>query len=700
MSLIDSLNEISRSKNECSIETDDQVDNLGWVLTEVDLTHIYPTTALILRRNGLSLEENHIPFNVYTSQPTAFPQSILDRNSYSVGEFLIKKYLVKEKLFQYKDTDLATESIEGPADLIRRAKKTKGTTLKRTLKSKILPLKTSKEQKEESRKKLVSKKSKEIDCLTSDVNACQALLKPDLSKPKVFKSLGMQRAIYEQVNNCIKSLQHADTNYAHVEPQKYIETGALEIPQTFASDVKLVTMKFAGIKFKTGHCTSGRQYLEFAETVIRKTVKQFLNLSELIICEEKYSHTPDDFKCATRVQRQSKSTASIEHLRETRSILNELSFNKDVLTKTSEGKALISTYLAENVDKLAIQKEMHLIVDSELITENCQCDNPCNCSAAAIPLCKTFHETVPSEKAIKLSDVKQRKGEAEMSQVDWLVQYAPKLKPGEAAASIVTSGDIDSVYIHFFALSQHWPRTEDNKFLNPVYVILQKPGSKYDIYNVTLILELFETVFIDKAIGVKLAVALCIGGNDFIPKFHQISHKAILQKFLTQTYRKSILSLVSKEKILLNEDCFTDFVKDLYCPAKLNAAKVSYDTVRALSIGKKEAASPAGYVTRDPKRWLPPESAIRRLAELIQLQIDYLLTAGYCDSELPDFLSKNCLTKVDDQIEYDFGPDAHFVSVDSLPAVTKTIRTSKRAQEDTPQHGARRKRPLTSTPVK
>ena len=36
-----------------------------------------------------------------------------------------------------------------------------------------------------------------------------------------------------------------------------------------------------------------------------------------------------------------------------------------------------------------------------------------------------------------------------MSQVDWLVQYAPKLKPGEAAASIVTSGDIDSVYIHF-----------------------------------------------------------------------------------------------------------------------------------------------------------------------------------------------------------------------------------------------------------
>lgn len=107
--------------------------------------------------------------------------------------------------------------------------------------------------------------------------------------------------------------------------------------------------------------------------------------------------------------------------------------------------------------------------------------------------------------------------------------------------------------------------------------------------------------------------------------------------------------------------------------------------MRALSIGKKEADSPTGYITKDPKRWLPPESAIRRLAELIQLQIDYLLIAGYHDKELPDFLKKRCLRKTDDHTEYDFGPDAHFVSIDSLPVINKTRRSSKRTQEDTPQ---------------
>ena len=45
----------------------------------------------------------------------------------------------------------------------------------------------------------MEKKAKQIDCLTSDGNAAQALLKPDLSKPKVFKSLSMPRAILAQL---------------------------------------------------------------------------------------------------------------------------------------------------------------------------------------------------------------------------------------------------------------------------------------------------------------------------------------------------------------------------------------------------------------------------------------------------------------------------------------------------------------------
>ena len=45
-----------------------------------------------------------------------------------------------------------------------------------------------------------------------------------------------------------------------------------------------------------------------------------------------------------------------------------------------------------------------------------------------------------------------------MAKVDWLIQEAENLKPGQAAVSIVTSGDIDSVYIHLSALSLYWPR--------------------------------------------------------------------------------------------------------------------------------------------------------------------------------------------------------------------------------------------------
>ena len=507
---------------------------------------------------------------------------------------------------------MVKEQITGPVELVNRAKRAKGTTLKRMLKSKIVTVKTDSEIKEEARQKMVEKKSKEFDCLTSKANACQALLKPDLSKPKVYKALGMSGAISDQVANCIKVLKQKGSDTGGKQADQYMLLGTLEIPQSFTNNVTFATMEFAGIKFKTGHCTSGQQYLQYTESVIRKALKQFPQVSKLIICEEKYSHTPDDFKCATRLQRQSSTKISIEHLKDAQSVLSDSKFNKDVLTKTSEGKALISNYLAENIDKLSFNKELCLVVDSEHVTENCPCTVPCACRPPAIPISKTFHESVPAEKAVKLSNIRQYKGKAEMSQVDWLIQEAEKLKPGEAAASIVTSGDIDSVYIHLFALSLHWPRDTQNKFCNPVYIILHKPDSKNDIYNVTFMLELFESAFADKMVGVKLALALCIGGNDYIPKFQQISHKTVVQQLLAPKYRTMLYSSLSASNIVLDASCFVCFVKELYCPRKFadTAESISYETIRAISIGKKAANSPTGYVTRDAKLWLPPESAI------------------------------------------------------------------------------------------
>ena len=704
MSLIDSLNEATSSRNESAFSESENEDNLGWSVTDVDLSHIYPTALLILKRCGLSLQENPVPFNVYSSTPTALPPSILDSNSSGVGEFLIKRYLVKEKLFQYKETDLRKEKIDGPTELVNRAKRSKGTTLKRMLKSKIVTVKTGREAKEEMRQKMVEKKAKQIDCLTSEGNAAQALLKPDLSKPKVYKSLSMPRAILAQINSCIKDARRSDSELGTVQVQQCMLLATHEIPQAFSANVSFATMEFAGVKYKTGHCTSGRQYLDFAESIIRTTLKQFPKVTKLVVCEEKYTHTPDDFKCATRLQRQSNTKTSIEHLKEARSVLSETKFSKDVLTKTPEGKALISNYLAEHIDKLSFKRDLCLVIDSELVMEKCQCTEPCSCKPPATPISKTFHQFLPSEKTAKLSNIKQCKGEAEMSQVDWLIQEADKLKPGEAAVSIVTSGDIDSVYIHLFALSLHWPRDAQDKFCNPVYIILQKPESKNDVYNATLMLELFEAAFSDKMVGVKLAVALCIGGNDYIPKLHEKSHTAVVQMLLTQRYRLTLFSSLSRNNIVLDVDKFVSAVKELYCTGKMkqDASRITYETVRATTLGKKSAKCTTGHVTRDPKLWLPPESVIRRLGELIQLQVDYLLTVGSHESLQPEFLSKNCLKKIEGKVEYDFGPDVHFVSTDSLPEmpVKETSRASKRSQDVTPQKGARRKQPKTSTPVK
>lgn len=699
MSLIDSLNEAARSRTEEGSKNIDETQSIAWSLTDVDLGHIYPTAALILRKNALSLEENHLPFNVYSSKPTVLPASILDSNSRSVAEFFIKKFCVKEHLFDYKESDLRKErDISGPTDLVQRAKRTKGTTLKRTLKSKVSFLKTEREANEEKRKKLVNKKTKEIDCLTSQVNACQALLKPDSSKPKVFKSLGMQKAIQDQVQTCLHNCHLTDSGISG-DYADYQQLGLQQIPLTCTTHTKFATIEFAGVKFKSAHCTSGLQYLHLCETVIRKSLREFPNVLELVICEEKYSHTPDDFKEATRSQRQSKSTTAIDHLKTSACILSDSVFNRDAITKTAEGKALVSKYLAENINRLSIQKNVTVTVDSELIQVKCECLQPCSCTMAAIPITKQFHENEAPVEVVHQADIRQKKGEAEMSQVDWLVQNAHRLHTGEAAVSIVTSGDIDALCIHLFALSIHWPRNENGRFQSPVYLVLQKPVSKYDVYNVTLLLELLERVYADRTIGIKVSIGLCMGGNDFVPKLQQVSHSTLLKHVLKPKYRNSLL-MFKKETITINKECFVRCIKDLYCPKKFDPDTLSFDQVRALTIGKKSSVSITGQTTKDPKRWLPPESAIRRLADIVQLQIDYLLIAGFHEKDLPDFLSKGCLVKKDGHVEYDFGPDSHFLSLETLPVLSEMEETKKRGNEKTPQAGERRKRPLTSTPVK
>ncbi|KAH3777823.1 hypothetical protein DPMN_179271 [Dreissena polymorpha] len=98
-------------------------------------------------------------------------------------------------------------------------------------------------------------------------------------------------------------------------------------------------------------------------------------------------------------------------------------------------------------------------------------------------------------------------------------------------------------------------------------------------------------------------------------------------------------------------------------------------------------------------KWLPPESAVLRLAQLMNLQIKYLETMGIHNATLPNFLQSPCLRKSSaGEIEYDFGPESSFQTLTDLSEFIAPPARNKRLLDNTPQSGKRRKRILTSTP--
>ncbi len=258
--------------------------------------------------------------------------------------------------------------------------------------------------------------------------------------------------------------------------------------------------------------------------------------------------------------------------------------------------------------------------------------------------------------------IMQRKGEAEMAQVDWLAQFKEddNLRSGDSVVSIVTSGDIDAVVIHLFYVSQHWPRN-DGKFNTSVYVILQKPSGS-TVYNITSIIELLEKNYPnDSFISAKLAMVLCIGGNDFIPKMEWISHNKICQLFFTEEQFRNGLFNPSTQGMVLDISVYLEFVKYLYFKKSMgNICTITFEDVRKATIQRKKAQKeilPTGLSnTSDPSRWLPPRQALLRMANLIQLQIEYLPTAGYSSAKLP--LSYAVQLTPSGAIEYDLGENS------------------------------------------
>ena len=474
------------------------------------------------------------------------------------------------------------------------------------------------------------------------------------------------------------------------------------IPRTVSSTMRICSIEFAGFKFKTGKVKSGKEYLQSVEMFLNRVISYAPIISKVIVCEEKYSFTPDDFKASTRMQRVTHKDSDIDHLKSGSRILSDQTFNKDVLTKTDTGKRLISTYLAENIQNMVFTKDVKVIVDSEMNAYLCSCADHCSCQKYSTPIMCSFDASMLEKRSeLKhLTSVKQSKGEAEMSVADWLVGLQGELEDGNSAVCLVTSGDIDAVYIHLYVVSRYWERKDDGKFKNQLYVILQKKGPKYDVYNITNMIELFESFFKDRYIGIKIAISLCMGGNDFVPKCDQFSHATVLKMVMQTPIYRDHLFKFEDGCVKMNKDRFTDLYRRIYCPIKLKNTSISYDEVRTMTIGKKmDPTKKTGYRTADPRKWLPPKSAMERLCDIVQLQMEYLETAGIHDKPLPNFLESGCLIKtVDGEVEYFFGPDAHFDSISELPDMSVLPERKKRQRTNiTPRSGDRRKRLLTST---
>ncbi|XP_046359594.2 uncharacterized protein LOC124137364 [Haliotis rufescens] len=298
-----------------------------------------------------------------------------------------------------------------------------------------------------------------------------------------------------------------------------------------------------------------------------------------------------------------------------------------------------------------------------------------------------------------------------MSQMDWLVHISSSLEATDEVVSVVTSGDIDAIPIHLFALTALWPRKDDNSFRNKVHVLLQKPGG-VDVYNITGIIELLEKKLGPNA-GMKVAMGLCLGGNDYLPKYSGVSHDKILRTFVDNAnFFQNLFCFDQRGSGHVSKETYHELIKSIYCPSTLASQKLTFEEVRQLSM-----KHPKKQDFARPQTWLPPKSALDQICLLVDYQVEYLFLAGNHSAILPNFLQKGCLRKnKEGDVHYYLGDEVSTEKLEDLiqiPEATllkritdckipqKKLDKRKRTLEDTPQRGARRKqKPVTSTPRK
>jgi hypothetical protein len=203
------------------------------------------------------------------------------------------------------------------------------------------------------------------------MNLCQAIVKPDCSKPKVQKAQDIQKAlvrllIKSYATNTGDTVLDEESGKVQLENEETVILGSNTIPSILAKSAKYAKLEFAGVKFSS-FSETGKDYLRhIGKDIIGKIKHQLPLLRNIVICEEKYKFTPDDFKAAKRSQRKTSHAYSISHLKTKYDVLNEDKFDKAALTSTAEGKTITSTYLAKSAEMLEIGETITLDINSEM----------------------------------------------------------------------------------------------------------------------------------------------------------------------------------------------------------------------------------------------------------------------------------------------------------------------------------------------
>ncbi|CAC5363774.1 KIF21 [Mytilus coruscus] len=366
-----------------------------------DKKHIIRTVKLMMRRNAFNTEKDSTQKNIYHSKTPTIGNTTLDRNTYNIGKYLVQRYIAQQEYLGMTTEDCpSTDTLDGSKELINRVKRGQSVTVSRTkCKPKEKPV-TETEKEEHKRVTKVKKLRSVLDSLSSKSNTCQAVLKPDGSKNATNKSPGVKTALLNLIKTCqvAKSL-HTSSSVDSEEDQ-----------------LVYLTLKWSLLTSET------------------------MPIYRIVICEEKYSFTPDDFKASTRLKREKKEKITIAHLKEENAIVSQENFSKKAAVSTMPGKKLISKFLTKQLKYVDLKNNLIVHIDSEVYLSECECQNDdhCQCDLFATPVRFYFKKESGYDREELMNSIKQRKGEAEMSnQTGCLTRIQQKIQEMDNVWSIL-----------------------------------------------------------------------------------------------------------------------------------------------------------------------------------------------------------------------------------------------------------------------